>query len=319
MNITMTRREFAALAGAVVLSSPASAQTGELIARAIPGSGERLPAVGLGTAYVFDRNDETTRQKAAAVVQALVGGGGSLIDTSSAYGDAEAVLGEVIAAAALREKLFIATKLESPDAAELKRSQTRLKTEKLDLLQLHNVRDPQQSLAQFRKWKEQGVCRYIGITSTRHGDFPAVEAIVRREKPDFVQIDYSVDDREAEKRILPLAAEVKRRAHRTSVRPRPAVSRRARQGASRLGKGVRRQLGAVLSQVSPRRPAGDRGNPGHCRSGAYDRQSWRHARTTPRRRPTPPHGGVRRIALAGRNSAILAPISASAATGRSPT
>jgi len=209
MNITMTRREFAALAGAVVLSSPASAQTGELIARAIPGSGERLPAVGLGTAYVFDRNDETTRQKAAAVVQALVAGGGSLIDTSSAYGDAEAVLGEVIAAAALRDKLFIATKLESPDAAELKRSQARLKTEKLDLLQLHNVRDPQQSLAQFRKWKEQGICRYIGITSTRHGDFAAVEAILQREKPDFVQIDYSVDDREAEKRILPLAVEMK--------------------------------------------------------------------------------------------------------------
>jgi aryl-alcohol dehydrogenase-like predicted oxidoreductase len=130
MNIAMTRREFAALAGAVVLASPASAQTGEFMTRAIPGSGERLPAVGLGTAYVFDRNDETTRQKAAAVVQALVGGGGSLIDTSSAYGDAEAVLGEVIAAAALRDKLFIATKLESPDAAELKRSQTRLKTEK---------------------------------------------------------------------------------------------------------------------------------------------------------------------------------------------
>jgi aryl-alcohol dehydrogenase-like predicted oxidoreductase len=168
-----------------------------------------LPAVGLGTAYVFDRNDETTRQKAAAVVQALVGGGGSLIDTSSAYGDAEAVLGEVIAAAALRDKLFIATKLESPDAAELKRSQARLKTEKLDLLQLHNVRDPQQSLAQLRKWKEQGVCRYIGITSTRHGDFAAVEAILQREKPDFVQIDYSVDDREAEKRILPLAVEMK--------------------------------------------------------------------------------------------------------------
>ena len=106
MNIAMTRREFAALAGAVVLASPASAQTGEFMTRAIPGSGERLPAVGLGTAYVFDRNDETTRQKAAAVVQALVGGGGSLIDTSSAYGDAEAVLGEVIAAAALRDKLF---------------------------------------------------------------------------------------------------------------------------------------------------------------------------------------------------------------------
>ena len=209
MNVGVTRREFAALAGAAMLSLPAAAQTGELITRAIPGSGEPLPAVGLGTAYVFDRDDETTGQKAAAVVQALVAGGGSLIDTSSVYGDAETVLGTVIASAQLREKLFIATKLESPDAAELKRSQTRLKADKFDLLQLHNVRDPQQSLQQFRKWKEQGVCRYIGITSTRHGDFPAVEAILQREKPDFVQVDYSVDDREAEKRILPLAAEVK--------------------------------------------------------------------------------------------------------------
>ena len=209
MNVGVTRREFAALAGAAMLSPPAAAQTGELITRAIPGSGEPLPAVGLGTAYVFDRDDESTGQKAAAVVQALVAGGGSLIDTSSVYGDAETVLGTVIASAQLREKLFIATKLESPDAAELKRSQTRLKADKFDLLQLHNVRDPQQSLQQFRKWKEQGVCRYIGITSTRHGDFPAVEAILQREKPDFVQVDYSVDDREAEKRILPLAAEVK--------------------------------------------------------------------------------------------------------------
>jgi aryl-alcohol dehydrogenase-like predicted oxidoreductase len=209
MNVGVTRREFAALAGAAMLSVPAAAQTGELITRAIPGSGEPLPAVGLGTAYVFDRDDESTGQKAAAVVRALVAGGGSLIDTSSVYGDAETVLGTVIASAQLREKLFIATKLESPDAAELKRSQTRLKTEKFDLLQLHNVHDAQQSLEQFRKWKAQGVCRYIGITSTRHGDFPVVEAILRREKPDFVQVDYSVDDREAEKRILPLAAEVK--------------------------------------------------------------------------------------------------------------
>ena len=135
--------------------------------------------------------------------------GGRLIDTASTYGDAETVLGDVIAPAGLRDKLFIATKLETPDAAELKRSLTRLKTAKLDLLQLHNARDPQQSLAQFKDWKTQGVCRYIGITSTFHGDFAAVEAILAREKPDFVQIDYSLDDREAEKRILPLAAEVK--------------------------------------------------------------------------------------------------------------
>jgi aryl-alcohol dehydrogenase-like predicted oxidoreductase len=212
MNIRITRREFAIAAGAAgasVLAPPASAQTSAILTRAIPATGERLPAVGLGTAQVFDGNDEATRQKAVAVLAALVAGGGSLVDTSSVYGDAEAVLGEVMALAGLREKLFIATKLEAPDAAELKRSQARLKTEKIDLLQFHNVRDPQQSLKQFKDWKAQGVCRYIGITSTRHADFAAIEAVLGREKPDFVQIDYSLDDREAEKRILPLAAEVK--------------------------------------------------------------------------------------------------------------
>jgi aryl-alcohol dehydrogenase-like predicted oxidoreductase len=212
MNIRITRRKFAiaaGAAGAAVLAPPASAQTSAILTRAIPATGERLPAVGLGTAQVFDGNDEATRQKAVAVLAALVAGGGSLVDTSSVYGDAEAVLGEVMGPAGLREKLFIATKLEAPDAAELKRSQARLKAEKIDLLQFHNVRDPQQSLKQFKDWKAQGVCRYIGITSTRHADFAAIEAVLGREKPDFVQIDYSLDDREAEKRILPLAAEVK--------------------------------------------------------------------------------------------------------------
>src|SRR5262249_59424730 len=78
-----------------------------------------------------------------------------------------------------------------------------------DLLQLHKGRDPQQWLAPFKKWKEQGICRYIGITSTFHGDFAAVEAVMKRERPDFVQIDYSLADRLAQQRILPLAAEVK--------------------------------------------------------------------------------------------------------------
>lgn len=209
--ICMTRRDFAALAAAALVARPAFAQNdaAPLITRAIPSTGERLPAVGLGTAYVFDTDDERTQRSAAPVVRALVEGGGRLIDTASTYGDAERVLGDVIAAASLRDKLFIATKLEAPDAAELQRSLRRLKTAKLDLLQLHNVRDPRQSLAQFKAWKVQGICRYVGFTSTFHGDFPAVEAVLGREKPDFVQIDYSLDNREAEKRILPLAAEIK--------------------------------------------------------------------------------------------------------------
>jgi aryl-alcohol dehydrogenase-like predicted oxidoreductase len=213
MTIRLTRREFAVASGAALLPLRGVAETaapsGELLARPIPSSGERLPAVGLGTAMVFDSNDNATRQKASAVLQALIAAGGRLVDTSSVYGDAEAVLGEAVVSAGLRDKLFIATKLEGPDAAELKRSQTRLQMQSFDLLQFHNVHDPQQSLGQFKDWKAQGVCRYIGITSTRHADFGAIEAVLLREKPDFVQIDYSLDDREAEKRLLPAAAEVK--------------------------------------------------------------------------------------------------------------
>ena len=214
--VKLTRRQLAnvpiaALAtGAASLVLPAFAQPASpLTTRPIPSTGEPLPAVGLGTAAVFDSADAATLQNARAVVRALIDNGGKLIDTASTYGDAERILGDVIGPADLRGKLFIATKLESADVEELKRSLNRLQTAKLDLLQLHNVRNPQQSLGAFREWKAQGVCRYIGITSTSHGAFAAVEAILRREKPDFVQIDYSIDDREAEKRILPLAAEIK--------------------------------------------------------------------------------------------------------------
>lgn len=209
MKSFMTRREFAALAGAGLLARPAFAQTEQpLLTRVIPSSGERVPAVGLGTASIFNSANEETRKKAAAVLKSLVANGGRLIDTASTYGDAEIVMGDEIAASKLRDKIFIATKTEQPDDAEFKRSLSRLKTAKVDLVQLHNVNSSKQSLARFREWKAQGLCRYIGITSTFHGDFAAVEAALKREKPDFVQIDYSLDDREAEKRILPLAAEV---------------------------------------------------------------------------------------------------------------
>jgi aryl-alcohol dehydrogenase-like predicted oxidoreductase len=231
----ISRRELAALAAAALLPRIASAQGAQgaqstqartegaesarnahgpqgndaLLLRAIPSSGERLPAVGLGTASVFDDSDAQTRAAAAQVVDALVAAGGRLIDTASTYGEAEAVLGEVVAAGQLRDRLFLATKLESPDADELKRSLARLRVSKVDLLQLHNVHDPRQSLARFREWKTQGLCRYIGITTTYKGAFAAVESVLGHEKPDFVQVDYSIDDREAEQRILPLAAEVR--------------------------------------------------------------------------------------------------------------
>jgi aryl-alcohol dehydrogenase-like predicted oxidoreductase len=208
--IQLTRREFAVLVASSVLAPRAIAQAGNapILMRAIPRSGERIPAVGLGTASVFDRDTDATRRSAAQVIHALLDGGGRLIDTASTYADAEVVLGKVIAAENLRDRIFIATKLEEPDEVELKRSLARLRTSKVDLLQLHNVRDTRQSLAKFRGWQAQGVCRYVGITSTYHSDFDAVEAVLGREKPDFVQIDFSLDERTVEARILPLAADV---------------------------------------------------------------------------------------------------------------
>ena len=209
--ISFARRRFAALVGASMVAPQALAQSASavpVLMRAIPSSGERIPAVGLGTASVFDRDSDATRRSAAQVVGALLEGGGRLIDTASTYGDAELVLGNVMAAGNLRERIFVATKLEAPDERELERSLARLRTSKLDLLQLHNVRDPRQSLERFRAWKAKGTCRYVGITSTYHSDFGAVEAVLAREKPDFVQIDYSLDERTVESRILPLAANV---------------------------------------------------------------------------------------------------------------
>src|SRR5437764_12950858 len=155
----LTRRQLAILPAAIFvaeatgLTSPAFAQAGAPLTRPIPSTGEPLPGVGLGTAAVFDVADATTLQKARAVVRALVDNGGRLIDTASTYGDAERVLGDAIVPAGLRDKVFMATKLESADVEELKRSLNRLRMAKLDLLQLHNVSNTRQSLSAFKDWK----------------------------------------------------------------------------------------------------------------------------------------------------------------------
>jgi len=193
----------------------AKAQAGAspLLTRAIPRSGEPLPVIGLGTSGVFDIGDDPGQRGArAAVIRSLVDAGGKVIDTAPSYGRAEGVVGDLVAEVGLRGRVFLATKLESYDRgtgpAELRASLRRLRTDKVDLMQLHNVSDPHQDLAMLRDWKAQGSCRYTGITTTYRGAFDAAEAVLRREKPDFLQIDYSLEDREAEKRLIPTAAEV---------------------------------------------------------------------------------------------------------------
>ncbi len=167
--------------------------------------------VGVGTARVFDvGDDQTKRARLVQVLQTLVSGGGKIVDTASTYGSAESVVGDLLAQTGLRPHVFIATKLESYQLTKeaLEGSLRRLHISKIDLMQYHNVADPKASLAPLRAWKEQGLCRYVGITSTYHPDFDAVEAVLRREKPDFLEIDYALDDRIAEQRIIPACADL---------------------------------------------------------------------------------------------------------------
>jgi aryl-alcohol dehydrogenase-like predicted oxidoreductase len=213
-----SRREALAAAAAglaaAALPSIAAAAEGALLTRPIPHSGEQLPVVGIGTAVIFDfANDAAKYAERRQVLQQLVAGGGKLIDTAAAYGNAETVVGDLTADLGIREKLFLATKVAAQASREQKEaslaaSLQKLKTQQLDLMQAWNVSDPKLDLAQLRDWKAQGKCRYWGITSSFDAAYPALEEVIRREKPDFFQINYSLGDRDAEARLIPAAADV---------------------------------------------------------------------------------------------------------------
>ncbi|HWG77875.1 MAG TPA: aldo/keto reductase [Steroidobacteraceae bacterium] len=194
----------------VQAQEPASGSVPGLLMRPIPHSGEHLPAVGLGTAIVFDvGTTQAQRAGPESVVQSLISHGGTLIDTAPSYGQAESVLGDILTKSGQRKRVFLSTKLEHESFADepggLQMSLRRLQTNRVDLLQLHNVRDPKQSLAALRALKMQGLCRYTGITTTFGRAYQAAEAIVKRERPDFIEIDYAIDNRDAENRVLPAA------------------------------------------------------------------------------------------------------------------
>jgi aryl-alcohol dehydrogenase-like predicted oxidoreductase len=180
-----------------------------IMTRPIPSTGERLPVVGLGTDeyYAGGPGQQATLGE---VVRTLVAGGGTVVDTSSDYGASETLLAAALAESGLRPRIFIATKLEKQALrqAEMEGSLRRLGVSKIDLMQVHNVASAEQSLAPLRDWKAQGLVRYIGITTSETYAFDALEAVMRREKPDFVELNYSVGDREAEKRLLPAAVEL---------------------------------------------------------------------------------------------------------------
>ena len=202
----------AALAAALPkLGYAASAADEPVKTRPIPHSGEQLPIIGIGTAVIFDfENDPAKHAERRQVLETLVAGGGKLIDTAHSYGRAEDRVGDIVAEAGLRDRLFLATKYSSnasrdAAAASLQASLRRLKTNRVDLMQAWNVGDANFDCGLMRDWQRQRLCRYVGLTTSFGGQYAAIGKVLAREKPDFFQVNYSLGDREAEKVLLPAA------------------------------------------------------------------------------------------------------------------
>ena len=207
-------RQAGRLAAAVLLAPalPALANEGPVLRRPIPSSGEMIPVIGSGTAVIYDIEAQDPRIPVLAQsMSALIGGGGAMIDTAPTYGRAEKRLGEVLRLVepAVRERVFLASKIstmgEEAGVKQVTQTFADLGVSRLDLLQVHNVRDTQTHLKTIRRLREEGKVRYTGITTSFERTHPEFERIMMNEKIDFIQIDYAIDNRLAEQRILPLA------------------------------------------------------------------------------------------------------------------
>ena len=214
--MTLTRSAFLGITGAAVLTAGRSvAQTApgaRMHQRKIPSNSELLPVVGCGTWWTFDVGAKPEdRAPLAEVLRILFEAGGSVIDTSPMYGSAEAVVGDLLAAARTRDKAFIATKVwttgRDNGIAQMRNSMRLMKTDRIDLMQIHNIVDWRAHLPTLRAWKAEGRIRYLGITHYTQSAHDELESVMRTEKWDFVQINYALDDRAVEKTLLPLAAE----------------------------------------------------------------------------------------------------------------
>jgi diketogulonate reductase-like aldo/keto reductase len=199
------------MAAAVTTSGAAGDASAPLITRRIPSSGEEIPALGLGTSGPFEvGSSSAARAPLKEVLEAFFAAGGKLIDTSPMYSTAETVLGDLMTPA-MRERAFIATKVwtrgQREGVQQMTTSGERMKRPKLDLIQVHNLLDLDTQLKTLRAWKAEGRVRYIGITHYTVGSQADLAKVIEREKLDFVQLNYSATTRNAEQRLLPLAAD----------------------------------------------------------------------------------------------------------------
>jgi aryl-alcohol dehydrogenase-like predicted oxidoreductase len=180
--------------------------------RPIPSTGALLPVIGCGTWLGFDVGGKPREQpRRGEVLNALFDAGGSVVDSSPMYGSAERVVGDLLHASGARDKAFVATKVwtsgKEAGIAQMEQSMSLLRTQHIDLMQVHNLEDYLTHLATLRDWKAQGRVSYIGVTHYTESAYPELERVMRKESLDFVQFNYSIEARGAEKRLLPLAAE----------------------------------------------------------------------------------------------------------------
>ncbi len=215
----VSRRRFLELSSAAGVSlalgargRAAAPEGGAMLLRPIPRTGEKIPAVGLGTWQTFDvGGSEGERGPLAEVLRLFFAAGGRVIDSSPMYGRAESVVGDLLRRVRPASAPFLATKVwtrgRSAGEEQMRESMRRMGTETMDLMQIHNLLDWETHLPTLRAWKDAGRLRYVGITHYALGAFDEMERILRKEKLDFVQLPYSVEVREAERRLLPAAAE----------------------------------------------------------------------------------------------------------------
>jgi aryl-alcohol dehydrogenase-like predicted oxidoreductase len=183
-----------------------------MLKRPIPGTREMIPAIGLGTYNVFDIGQSKTARDPLKEVLRLFAEAGGMVDSSPMYGSAERVVGNLAGELGVRGSLFLATKVwttgKEAGIRQMEDSLRLLRTDKIDLMQVHNLMDWQTHFETLRSWKEQGRIRYTGITHYATSAFGAMERVMKAAHPDFIQIYYSIVTRQAEERLLPLAADL---------------------------------------------------------------------------------------------------------------
>ncbi len=214
--MNLTRRELfklglAAGASRIIPGHGIFAQASLPIQRAIPSSGETVPVIGLGARNYRVVDGEAERAPFKATLKAFADLGGKLIDTAPGYGNSETVVGDLVDELGIRDQLFVATKVDREDRDEglerIENSFRYLRTDRLDLIQVHNLRGVDTQLGTLRDLKSEGRIRYVGITTSSQRQYQRMLGIMERETFDFIQLDYALDNRNAADRLLPLAAD----------------------------------------------------------------------------------------------------------------